>query len=443
MLKFTPITVPHNIMVVGCGGTGSRLVPLLTQFLRSIMKDHNPRGWLGTPNIVLCDFDTIEPKNLLRQNFIASDVDKNKAVVLSDRYSRAFGINVIPMTEKITERTDIFRFFIDKIGIDISSQPFLLIMCVDSVEARRVILNNMFYIRSKSTNGNLSNITIIDSGNEDNFGQVNIFNPVVLTNKLRLSDYEKDYVVDKLITSVTDVPLIPMDLEHYINIVDHPNVGSCADLDQTLAINALIATNIMSLVQNYYYRKPFTYNAVHIDMAGGSYISHNTLSTFKGKAIHSSIPDYIRIKKSESEAISNSINSLLGGAHPGIYNSHEIYLAVYKAEEKLKAENKVRIAAEEKARKDAKKAKKLAEKKSNIIITAVEEKKDSEIVKSRKPTKKVKDIIKDVDDIAITVVDPTTSIVSTLNTTTLSQASLLVRPPASAVVRILEEEVPF
>ena len=38
MFKFTPRQIPSNIVVIGCGGTGSRVVPLLAQFIRSITR---------------------------------------------------------------------------------------------------------------------------------------------------------------------------------------------------------------------------------------------------------------------------------------------------------------------------------------------------------------------------------------------------------------------
>lgn len=37
--------------------------------------------------LALVDGDTVEPKNLIRQNFIEQDIGKNKAAVMADRYS--------------------------------------------------------------------------------------------------------------------------------------------------------------------------------------------------------------------------------------------------------------------------------------------------------------------------------------------------------------------
>ena len=290
MFRYTPTTIPHNILVVGCGGTGSRLVPLLAQFLRSLMKEHNPRGWLGTPNIALCDFDTIEEKNLLRQNFIKSDIGKNKEVVLAERYGRAYGMNILPITTAIDSCNDIHNIFYQKFEADVRAQPLMIIMCVDSVEARRKILGNAFHL-SVNSQTVAQNIFIIDSGNEDNFGQVNFFNPIIPVRKDEAAAALDS--LPKLITSYVDSSHMPMDVDHYLNMVAMPGQGSCADLDQTLAINAIIATTIMGIVQNYYYRKPMTYNKVHIGLDGSSFTTFNTIAELKRKALPSSLRSYV------------------------------------------------------------------------------------------------------------------------------------------------------
>lgn len=86
MLQYTENdVVPNNIMVFGCGGTGSRVVPTLSQLIKS-------QSWLINANIILIDGDEVEEKNTSRQNFIMQDVGQNKAKVLATRYSQAFDI---------------------------------------------------------------------------------------------------------------------------------------------------------------------------------------------------------------------------------------------------------------------------------------------------------------------------------------------------------------
>lgn len=59
--------------VVGCGGTGSLLTPVLCMLI-------------GKENVVLIDGDELEPKNLNRQLFDLGQVGQNKAMALAEKY---------------------------------------------------------------------------------------------------------------------------------------------------------------------------------------------------------------------------------------------------------------------------------------------------------------------------------------------------------------------
>ena len=74
---------PVKIVLVGTGGTGGYIVPQLYRLLYAL--DRPIR-------VILCYGDLVEVKNLGRQNFIEADLGKNKAMVLAERYSNAFGI---------------------------------------------------------------------------------------------------------------------------------------------------------------------------------------------------------------------------------------------------------------------------------------------------------------------------------------------------------------
>lgn len=74
---------PVHIVMLGCGGTGGHIAPRLYRLLHALFRPSK---------VILCDGDIVEKKNLVRQNFIASDLGKNKAEVLATRYSGAFGM---------------------------------------------------------------------------------------------------------------------------------------------------------------------------------------------------------------------------------------------------------------------------------------------------------------------------------------------------------------
>lgn len=273
MFRYTPRQIPNNILVIGAGGTGSRLIPLLSQFLRSITRDHSPNGWLTNPNIFLVDDDVIEAKNLMRQNFIESDIGKHKATVLAQRYSRAYGINIFPVLTRVEANISV-----NELLGETSFNPdsgLMTIMCVDSSNARRSILAMLGRFRVQDSS--LSTF-VIDAGNENNFGQVSFFNMATW-----LGDPDKCVAPLKNSPVVIDIPFIPYPYKFYQDLVDAPSQGSCADLDQTLAINALMATNIMGVVQNFYYVKPFMHNGVSISLDGASCTTFNTGYEFKSR----------------------------------------------------------------------------------------------------------------------------------------------------------------
>lgn len=276
MFRYVPRVIPTKIFVIGCGGTGSRLVPLLAQFIKTVTAGENPRGTVVDPVIYLIDNDTIESKNLVRQNFIQADVGKNKAEVLAQRYGRAYGVNIIPIVKRVmpdtTRRNRLFA--------DLDTPPnnpgenSLVIMCVDSAEARRNILSawSLDHMRG----GDISEIApvFIDAGNEDDFGQVRIFQRAYI-NMDAVERKEREKRLPLMRPEIYDIHCLPMDIKFYETLQDNPG-GSCADLDQTLAINALMATMIMGMVQNLYYLKPFTYNSMSISLSGGVSVQHLT-----------------------------------------------------------------------------------------------------------------------------------------------------------------------
>jgi hypothetical protein len=79
-MKFNTKT-PVKIVVLGAGGTGAHIAPHLYRLLYSINRP---------VRIILADGDAVEEKNLVRQNFAFSDIGKNKARVIAERYASAF-----------------------------------------------------------------------------------------------------------------------------------------------------------------------------------------------------------------------------------------------------------------------------------------------------------------------------------------------------------------
>ena len=143
---------PVKILVLGVGGTGGHIIPNLYRMAYSL-KDKRPI------DIILADGDTVEKKNLLRQNFIEADLDQKKSTVLAQRYSSAFGVpvNYIPdFIESDEKLTDIL-----KPGQE--NEIPILLGCVDNNRSRQMC-HRVFQI--------LDNLVYIDSGNGEYTGQI-------------------------------------------------------------------------------------------------------------------------------------------------------------------------------------------------------------------------------------------------------------------------------
>jgi hypothetical protein len=278
MFKYTQSTILHDIHVIGCGGTGSRLVPQLTQFISTMIAGRTMQGYLTTPKIYLWDFDQVETKNLLRQNFAPSDVGKDKASILAQRYGKTYDVELIPVRVRV--EADLRKTLqnikaVEGWDLMTHSNQIMLIMCVDTAQARRDILNFFAQIIPDQMSSGLSSF-VIDAGNEDNFGQVKFFNFVNgIANPRELPPTAIDFY--KMEEASFALPIIPMDFDYYTNLKEGEVRTSCADLDQTLAINSQMASMIMGVVQNYYFGKPMTFNQVSYSLSGSTSVTDLTL----------------------------------------------------------------------------------------------------------------------------------------------------------------------
>lgn len=74
MARHTPgvfnILKNSKVAIAGCGGLGSNVAVSLAR--------------VGVGNIILCDFDIVEPSNLNRQQYFVSDIGKFKVCALKD-----------------------------------------------------------------------------------------------------------------------------------------------------------------------------------------------------------------------------------------------------------------------------------------------------------------------------------------------------------------------
>lgn len=126
LLHFVPkyfLNPVHRIKVIliGAGGNGSQMLSALCRI------DHALRS-LGQPGlfVTVYDPDTVEPSNIGRQLFTASDLGQNKAECLVSRFNRLYG-------NDWEANPDIFD------NTKIREKGNIWITCVDNVKARKQI----------------------------------------------------------------------------------------------------------------------------------------------------------------------------------------------------------------------------------------------------------------------------------------------------------------
>ena len=114
-----------DILIVGCGGTGSFVAEGLCRLLSNFREDIQ---------LHLIDMDRVETHNLRRQNFFAGDVGKFKSQGLAERLSRQYGRRI---SYSVTPYDP--EAWGDSGGGYRRTFRGIIIGCVDNTAARRTI----------------------------------------------------------------------------------------------------------------------------------------------------------------------------------------------------------------------------------------------------------------------------------------------------------------
>lgn len=204
-----------NVVQIGIGGTGSYLVPPLSKFIRSLIKT-------GSYKIkyTLIDGDTVEEKNIYRQNFDYDDIDYNKAEIMANKYniSDSFIISIDCIIEPK------YQNILDKILSD--SEMNIIIGCVDNVKARVNIAEMLLNFLKK----NNVKTFYIDSGNFISNGQIYVFDYSINTAKEILDKVESIFIDDE-------------------NALNMDSAPSCADNgDQSIMCNFQAANILYNII---------------------------------------------------------------------------------------------------------------------------------------------------------------------------------------------------
>lgn len=140
----------YDIVVVGCGGTGSHYIKELGRLLYG---KHYTEGDL---RLILVDGDVVEEKNLIRQAFLKQDIGQNKAKVMAEILGQAYGVRAEYCDRYIDSAQDLKKLVREDAVV-------LLAGCVDNHQCRQSMHD--FY-------EGCQDCIYMDSANEFSVGEV-------------------------------------------------------------------------------------------------------------------------------------------------------------------------------------------------------------------------------------------------------------------------------
>lgn len=246
-----PSAETWNLVLVGCGGTGSWLAPSVARIARVIQEQGK------TANVWFVDPDEVEEKNIPRQNFCQAELGQNKAVTLAGRLSAAWGIDIRVSRE---------RFNPSKIGSGswvTYDSVTVLIGCVDNAAGRKELAKALERNRADSPH----RTWWLDCGNTEHSGQV-LFGSSVQSRQL-----EGAMVSSKICRALPAPSLVAPDLLVARLEESRRDKRSCAEIQlasaQSLAVNQMVA----SIATDYLLRIVFgglNRFGTYFDLASGS-----------------------------------------------------------------------------------------------------------------------------------------------------------------------------
>lgn len=214
---------PLTVAVVGCGGTGSLVVPRLAR-LDYVLKE------LGMPGlyVTVYDGDIVEQNNVGRQNFNKNDIGEFKASNIVQKINMCYGLDWEAKNK-----------YVDSVP-----SANIIISCIDKVDLRK-FFHKVF--NSSFTNKHIDYNKVfywLDCGNGKDFGQV------VLATTQNIEQPKKS--IYNCATKLPSVVDIYGDLsEHDIEEVQGIEGCSMADslAKQDVFINDEIAIQAVKIVQ--------------------------------------------------------------------------------------------------------------------------------------------------------------------------------------------------
>lgn len=227
----------YYITLVGCGGTGSFVALHLARLAYHLREQ---KGL--TLHLCFIDPDVVEAKNIGRQNFCPAEIGQYKAVTLAQRYSAAFGLEIMALPQAFAAGT---------VSVFSGAHPFTLVVgCVDNAPARRglaaVCADRQFWW--------------LDCGNHEHAGQVLLGNRDIAQPEITLG-------------FCGALPLPSVQHPELVESASEETVESCAELAlreaQSLMVNQAVATFAAQYVYRLLVSRDLDVYATYFDLLSG------------------------------------------------------------------------------------------------------------------------------------------------------------------------------
>lgn len=254
-----PVVKDVTIHLIGCGGTGSWLAPHLARIMKLLQDVHH----FGV-KLVFWDHDTVEEKNIFRQNFCEAEIGLKKAETLARRYGTAWGVEIIAVnasfSRDVMHRNNLGARYGD------NNMP-IFITCVDNNKARQDVARICLEIYG----------WWLDCGNIKTAGQVSIGRG--------LPPREPSPLRFPSMTTWTPLPSVqfPGILQEESGTrkeeVDYSGM-SCADIalvdEQGLSINHCIASAAAAILTKLLVTKDLQHHCAYVSIDSGTTFVYNS-----------------------------------------------------------------------------------------------------------------------------------------------------------------------
>lgn len=247
MYKLPEVKNPH-FYVFGTGGTGGFALEYMTRLFAN---------YDGRVTIDIYDGDTVESKNLKRQNFVVEDLDKKKATALHERLSKQVLTPPIinEHTEYVTDGDELMAEILMNTEDD---ETAIIVSAVDNIATRRLV------------NGVVDDLTGsipvigIDSGNHDQGGQVVLFSNEEAESKDVLGNTSK-VKLDNMLKLFPEIDVIKDDRDENPGIVS-VCMEESESKPQSMMANVRNGEVIASLTWQIATNQSFQYNVWYSDV---------------------------------------------------------------------------------------------------------------------------------------------------------------------------------